>query len=71
MDEAAVICRERRTWKDLLSVTAPPGTEGSRSLKGAGVLELVEPLPLVSLGADLEKLGGDQAPLLCWWLCTV
>lgn len=71
MDEAAVICRERRTWKDLLSVTAPPGTEGSGSLKGAGVLELVKPLPLVSLGADLEKLGGDQAPLLCWWLCTV
>lgn len=71
MDEAAVIFREGRTWKDLLSVTAPPGTEGGGSLKGAGLLEQVECLPLVCIGADLEELGCDQAPLLCWWLCTV
>lgn len=69
MDGAAVIFREGRTWK--LSVTAPPGTEGSGSLKGAEVLELVKPLPLVCIGADLEKLGCDQALLLCWWILTV
>lgn len=42
-----------------------PGTEGSESLKGAGILELVKPVPLVCIGADLEKLGYAQAPLLC------
>lgn len=55
MDEAALIFRAWELWKDLLSVTAPPGTEGRGSLKGAGVLERVEPLPLVCIGADLEK----------------
>lgn len=49
MDEAAVIFREGRIWKDLLSVTAPSGTEGSKSLKGAGILGWVKPLPLVCI----------------------
>lgn len=71
MDEATVICREGRMCKDLLSVAAPPGTEGSGSLKGAGVLELVKPVPLACTGAVVAKLGCDQAPLLCWWLCTM
>lgn len=71
VDEAAVICREGRTWKDLLSVAAPPRIEGSGSLKGVEVLELVKAVPLVCIGADLEKLGCAQAPLLCWWLLTM
>lgn len=62
MDEAAAIRREGRMCKDLLSVAAPPGTEGSGGLKGTGVLELVKPVPLACRSGKAWLWSGTSAP---------